>query len=101
MKENGDWAKTQFNKIKIMKKGIHPDNYRLCIFRDMATGDERLIRSCASTKETAEFEGAEYPLVKMEVSSFSHPFYTGKVKLLDTTGRVDKFRNRYAKFQKK
>ncbi|GAB5558241.1 MAG: type B 50S ribosomal protein L31 [Schleiferiaceae bacterium] len=84
-----------------MKKGIHPDNYRLCIFRDMATGDERLIRSCASTKETAEFEGAEYPLVKMEVSSFSHPFYTGKVKLLDTTGRVDKFRNRYAKFQKK
>ena len=84
-----------------MKKGIHPENYRLCIFRDMSTGDERLIRSCATTKETAEFEGTEYPLIKMEVSSFSHPFYTGKVKLLDTTGRVDKFRNRYAKFQKK
>ena len=84
-----------------MKKGIHPENYKLCVFKDMSTGDYQLIRSCANTKETVEVDGVEYPLVKMEISSYSHPFYTGKVKLVDTAGRVDKFRNRYSKFQKK
>ncbi len=66
----------------------------------MSTGDVTLIRSCAPTKETLDVDGKEYPLVKMEVSSYSHPFYTGKQKLLDTAGRVDKFRSRYAKFSK-
>lgn len=83
-----------------MKKGIHPENYRTVIFKDMSTGDEIMTRSCAEAKETTEVDGVEYPLIKMEISSFSHPFYTGKVKLVDTAGRVDKFRNRYAKFKK-
>ncbi len=83
-----------------MKKGIHPENYRPCVFKDMGTGDEFIVRSCANTKETTEIDGVTYPLVKMEISSYSHPFYTGKVKLIDTAGRVDKFRNRYSKFQK-
>ena len=84
-----------------MKKGIHPDNYRPCVFKDMSTGDQIIIRSCAPAREKVEVDGVEYPLIKMEISSYSHPFYTGKVKLVDTAGRVDKFRNRYAKFQKK
>jgi len=83
-----------------MKNEIHPSNYRVCAFKDMGTGDVTLIRSCAPTKETLDVDGKEYPLVKMEVSSYSHPFYTGKQKLLDTAGRVDKFRSRYAKFSK-
>ncbi len=84
-----------------MKKGIHPENYRKVVFKDMSTGDYVITRSCAPAKENIEVEGVEYPLVKMEISSFSHPYYTGKVKLVDSAGRVDKFRNRYAKFQKK
>ena len=83
-----------------MKKGIHPESYRMCAFKDMGTGDIVLNKSCANTKEPNEVDGAEYPLIKMEISMFSHPFYTGKVKLIDTAGRVDKFRNRYAKFSK-
>jgi large subunit ribosomal protein L31 len=83
-----------------MKNEIHPSNYRVCAFKDMSTGDVTLIRSCAPTKETLDVDGKEYPLVKMEVSSYSHPFYTGKQKLLDPAGRVDKFRSRYAKFSK-
>ena len=78
-----------------MKKNIHPDNYRLVAFKDMSNGDTFLCRSCASTKDSLEIDGVEYPLVKMEISSSSHPFYTGKMKLVDTAGRVDKFRNRY------
>ncbi len=83
-----------------MRKGIHPENYRLCVFRDMSNGDEFLIRSCAESKETSVFEGQEYPVIKMEISAASHPFYTGKIKLVDTAGRVDKFRSRYDKFKK-
>ena len=83
-----------------MKKGIHPENYRLCVFKDMSNGEHFITKSCANTRETIEVEGVEYPLIKMEISSYSHPFYTGKVKLVDTAGRVDKFKNRYAKFQK-
>ncbi len=83
-----------------MKQGIHPESYRLVCFKDMGTGDTFITRSCANTKDTIEVEGQEYPLVKMEISSYSHPFYTGKVKMIDTAGRVDKFRNRYAKFKK-
>ena len=83
-----------------MKKDIHPDNYRLCVFKDMGTGDEFITRSCADTRDTIEKDGETYPLVKMEISAASHPFYTGKMKLVDSAGRVDKFRNRYAKFKK-
>lgn len=83
-----------------MRKGIHPETYRLTIFRDMSNGEEVLIRSCADTRDTAEMDGVEYPLFKTEISASSHPFYTGKMKLVDTAGRVDKFRNRYSKFKK-
>jgi large subunit ribosomal protein L31 len=81
-----------------MKKEIHPDNYRLCVFKDMSNGYSFLTRSCADTKETLTWEdGNEYPLVKLDISMTSHPFYTGKQVLVDTAGRVDKFRTRYSK----
>jgi len=92
----GAWAKTQAIKYNNeMKTGIHPENYRLCVFKDMGTGDQFITKSCADAKDTIEVDGVEYPLIKMEISSYSHPFYTGKVKLVDTAGRVDKFRSRY------
>ncbi len=78
-----------------MKKRIHPENYRLVVFKDMSNGTTTITKSTAATKETIEIDGVEYPLVKMEISNTSHPFYTGKVKLVDTAGRVDKFMNRY------
>jgi len=79
-----------------MKKEIHPKNYRLVAFRDMSNGHTFLTRSSAPSKETVKLEdGKEYPLIKLEISSTSHPFFTGKMKLVDTAGRVDKFMNRY------
>jgi len=85
-----------------MKKDMHPENYRLVVFKDMSNGYTFLSKSCASTKETIEWEdGNQYPLVKLEISHTSHPFYTGKLKLVDTAGRVDKFRNRYKQYIKK
>lgn len=83
-----------------MRKDIHPSNYRLVAFRDMSNDETFITRSCAETKETVEVDGVEYPLVKMEISSTSHPFYTGKMKLIDTAGRVDKFMSKYKKFKK-
>jgi len=84
-----------------MKKDIHPDNYRFCVFKDMSTDFAILTKSCIDSKETIKWEdGNEYPLVKMEISSDTHPFYTGKSKMIDTAGRIDKFKNRYKKFQK-
>ncbi len=83
-----------------MKKDIHPENYRLVAFKDMSNDETFICRSTADTKETIEIDGVEYPLIKMEISSTSHPFYTGKMKLVDTAGRIDKFRNKYAKFNK-
>ena len=80
-----------------MRTGIHPENYRLVAFKDMSNDDVFISKSTVNTKETIEFEGAEYPLVKLEISRTSHPFYTGKSKLVDTAGRVDKFMNRYSK----
>lgn len=80
-----------------MKKEIHPENYRLVAFRDMSNGEVYLTKSTVNTKETEVIDGVEYPLVKVEISSSSHPFYTGKMKLVDTAGRVDKFMNRYKK----
>lgn len=87
--------KPSLNNILAMQKNIHPENYRPCVFRDMSTGDEFITKSCAEARENVEIDGVEYPLIKMEISAASHPFYTGKVKLVDTAGRVDKFRNRY------
>ena len=78
-----------------MKKGIHPDNYRLVAFKDMSNDKVFITRSCAPTKETITIDNVEYPVIKLEISSFSHPFFTGKMKLVDTAGRVDKFRNKY------
>ena len=84
-----------------MRKGIHPENYRLCVFKDMSTDYTILTKSCAESSETIKWEdGNEYPLVKMEISSDSHPFYTGKSKLVDTAGRIDKFKSKYEKFKK-
>ncbi len=80
-----------------MKKEIHPDNYRLVAFKDMSNEETFITRSTANTKDTVEIDGVEYPLVKLEISNTSHPFYTGKMKLVDTAGRVDKFRSRYQK----
>ncbi len=81
-----------------MKKGIHPENYRLVIFKDMSNGYEFLTRSTVQTKETAIYsDGKEYPLFKLEISNTSHPFYTGKVTFVDTAGRIDKFMNKYKK----
>ena len=83
-----------------MKKNIHPENYRLVAFKDMSNDVVFITRSCANTKETIEIEGVEYPVVKLEISSASHPFYTGKMKLVDTAGPVDKFYQRYANKKK-
>ena len=83
-----------------MKKGIHPENYRLIAFKDMSNDDVFLTKSTAKTSETIEVDGVEYPLIKMEISRTSHPYYTGKSKLVDTAGRIDKFKSKYAKFKK-
>jgi large subunit ribosomal protein L31 len=80
-----------------MKKGIHPTGYRIVAFKDMSNETMFLTRSTVQTKETIEIDGQEYPLYKLEISNTSHPFYTGKMKLVDTAGRVDKFMNRYKK----
>ena len=81
-----------------MKKDIHPKNYRLVVFEDLNDGTKILTRSTVASEETVKWEdGNEYPLVKVEVSSKSHPFYTGKHKMLDSGGRVDKFKKRYGK----
>lgn len=81
-----------------MKKDIHPKNYRQVAFRDMSNGTTFVTRSTAATKETVKLEdGKEYPLIKLEISNTSHPFYTGKMKFVDTAGRVDKYLSKYKK----
>ncbi|MES2847547.1 MAG: type B 50S ribosomal protein L31 [Bacteroidota bacterium] len=81
-----------------MKKDLHPKGYRFVVFKDMSNGYQFLSRSTAESKETAKWEdGNEYPLVKLEISNMSHPFYTGKNVLVDTAGRIDKFKRRYEK----
>ena len=81
-----------------MKKGIHPESYRLVVFKDMSNGYSFLSRSTAASKETVKWEdGKEYPLVKLEISNTSHPFFTGKNVLVDTAGRIDKFKKKYEK----
>ena len=83
-----------------MKIGIHPETYRLVAFKDMSNDQVFITRYCANTRETIEIEGVEYPVVKVEISNTSHPFYTGKMKLVDPAGRVDKFYQRYANKKK-
>lgn len=80
---------------KDMKKDIHPKKYRLVVFKDMSNDYTFLTKSTVNTRDVIELDGVEYPLVKLEISNTSHPFYTGKMKLVDTAGRVDKFLNRY------
>ena len=84
-----------------MKKDIHPDNYRLVVFKDMSNDYSFVSKSCAPSKETTKWEdGNEYPLIKLEISHKSHPFFTGKMQLVDTAGRIDKFKNRYSNQKK-
>ena len=81
-----------------MKQAIHPENYRFVVFKDMSNGTTFLSKSTAASKETITFDdGNEYPVIKLEISNTSHPFYTGKNMLVDTAGRIDKFKKRYEK----
>lgn len=85
-----------------MKKGIHPQEYRTVIFKDLSNDISFMSKSCANTKDTVVWEdGNEYPLIKLEISSTSHPFFTGKMKFVDTAGRIDKFNKKFAKFATK
>ena len=79
-----------------MKKGIHP-KYRPVVFKDVSSDFTLLTRSAADSKDTITHEGKEYPLIKIDISSASHPFFTGKNILLDSAGRVEKFNRKYAK----
>lgn len=84
-----------------MKNGIHPENYRLVVFKDISNDEAFITKSCARSKETIVWEdGNEYPLVKLEISNTSHPFFTGKMKFVDTAGRIEKFKNKYARKKK-
>ena len=81
-----------------MKKDIHPKGYRFVVFKDMSNGDTFMSKSSAQSRETIKWEdGNEYPLIKLEISNTSHPFLTGKNMLVDTAGRIDKFKKRYEK----
>jgi large subunit ribosomal protein L31 len=84
-----------------MKEDTHPDNFRPVIFHDTTSGEQFLFKSTVETSETGEHEGEEYPLTRIEMSSTSHPFYTGVEKVVDTAGRVEKFEARSKKAQKK
>ena len=84
-----------------MKKKLHPESYRTVVFKDIATDYSFLSKSTVPSKETVKWEdGNEYPLVKLEISSASHPFFTGKMSFVDTAGRIDKFNKKFAKFVK-
>jgi len=80
-----------------MKKDIHPSNYRDVVFKDMSNEQITITKCAVNTKDTIEVDGVEYPLVKIEISNSSHPFYTGQMKFVDSAGRVDKFNQRYKK----
>jgi large subunit ribosomal protein L31 len=81
-----------------MKENLHPTNYRKVVFKDMSNDYAFLSASCAASSEKIKWEdGNEYPLIKLEISHTSHPYYTGKMKFIDTAGRIDKFKKRYEK----
>lgn len=81
-----------------MKKEIHPDSYRLVVFKDISCDHSFLGKSTAPSKESVTWEdGNEYPLIKLEISNMSHPFFTGKMKFVDTAGRIEKFNKKYGK----
>ena len=84
-----------------MKKELHPTNYRPVVFRDMSNDEIFICRSTVPARETTTIDGVEYPLIKLEITNTSHPFYTGKQKPVDTAGRVDKFMSRYGNRKKK
>ena len=77
-----------------MKKNIHPEDYRLVVFQDLNNSATFLTRSTVASDETVKLDGVEYPLVKVHISSSSHPFFTGEERVLDIEGRVDKFKAR-------
>ena len=88
----------QHKILIIMKQDIHPKNYKFVVFKDMSNGHTFLTRSTATSKETVKWEdGNEYPVIKLEISNTSHPFFTGQKVLVDTAGRIDKFKKKYAK----
>jgi large subunit ribosomal protein L31 len=80
-----------------MNKVIHTKNYRLVVFKDMSNNKLFICRSTVNTKYIIEIEGIKYPLFKVDISSYSHPFYTGKFQIVDSAGRIEKFRKRYLK----
>jgi len=87
-----------------MKKDTHPKNYRKVVFRDISNDVEFITQSCAESKETVTWkDGNEYPLLKLEISAASHPFFTGKMQFVDTAGRIDRFNQKFkkSKFAKK
>ena len=83
-----------------MRSGIHPE-YHKVLFIDSATGEEWVTRSTLTSKETREVDGEEIPVVKLEISAYSHPFWTGTLRELDSDGKIDRFRRRYAMKKKK
>jgi large subunit ribosomal protein L31 len=88
-------------KDNTMKKNIHPENYRTVVFRDISVNESWLGRSTAHSRENISWEdGNEYPLVKVEISNRSHPYFTGQMKFVDTAGRIDKFNKKFSKFSK-
>lgn len=87
-----------FRNFYDMKKDIHPKEYRMVVFKDFSCDEAFLTHSCTPTQDTITWEdGKEYPLIKLEISNKSHPFFTGKMKFVDTAGRIDKFNKKFAK----
>jgi large subunit ribosomal protein L31 len=93
-RRSDDWLPTFIEEI--MKENIHP-NYREVVFHDLSCDFKFVTRSTIATRDTINFNGKDYPLVKIEVSSESHPFFTGQHKIVDTAGRVEKFRQKFGK----
>ena len=88
----------KFNLNNKMKQGIHPQEYRSVVFQDMSSDFKFLTKSTLASEETIKWEdGNEYPVIKLDISSASHPFYTGERRLVDTAGRIDKFNQKYKK----
>lgn len=91
-----DQSSTEVYTVQVMKKDLHPNDYRPVVFQDLNDSTTFLTRSTVATEEKITLDGVEYPLVKVHISSASHPFFTGQEKLLDIEGRVDKFKARRA-----